>query len=157
MSITVDWILVADRSTAKIFQGPPAPNDHFAMRVAFEHPDGRLHRQDLESDEPGRIILAGGSRTAPEEHEGAKHREARKFATVLCKYFDEACKKDEFDRLVVVAPPFFLGILRDHFSGPVKSRILCEIDQELTPLSDSQIQPRLAAILEKHPAKPKKH
>lgn len=154
MTTKVDWMLVADRSKAKIYQGPPDPNDHFAMRVAFEHPEGRLHRHDMESDEPGRITLAGGSRTAAEEHEGTEHREARKFATKLCTYLDAACKSGDFDRLVVVAPPFFLGVLRDHFSGPVKSRILCEIDQELTPLSDSQIQPRLVAILEKHSGKP---
>lgn len=148
MTTTVDWMLVADRSQAKIYQGPPGPNNHFAMHVAFEHPEGRLRRQDMESDEPGRITLAGGSRTATEEHEGPEHREARKFATKLCSYLDGACKKHDFDRLVVIAPPFFLGVLRDHFTGPVKSRILCEIDLDLAPLTDPQIHPRLAAILE---------
>ena len=147
MSITVDWFLVADRSGARIFQGPPDKNGHFSLHATFEHPEGRLQRQELESDQPGRICLPGKIRTSPETHEDPEHREARKFAAELCTYLDSACQKGQFDRLVVVAPPFFLGVLRDHLTSQLKLRIACELGQELTPLSDSQLYPRLTAIL----------
>lgn len=143
---TVDWVLVADRSRARIYETTSTKRS-LSQLISFDHVEGRLHRQDMESDQEGRLCLPGGAGASPEPREDAKHREARRFASELCDYLDAACRKDQFDQLIVVAPPFFLGVLRHHLPTNLKSRITCEYDQELLPLSDAQILVRLEAMI----------
>ena len=144
---TIDWIIVADRSRARIFQSPADPIGHFPVHATFEHEAGRLHRQDMESDVPGRISLPGKNRTSAEPHEAPEHREARKFASELCDYLDRACGENYFDRLMIVAPPMFLGILREHLTPRLRTHLAGEFHKELAQLSDSQIQSRLQEVL----------
>lgn len=147
MATIVDWFLVADRSRAKIYQGPPDRNGHFSVEHVFEHPEGRLRRQEMESDEPGRISLVGKSRTVPETHEDPEHREARRFAGELCTYLESARREGQFDRLNIVAPPFFLGVLRGHLTPELRARIAGELSQEWTTLTDPQVYDRLSTLL----------
>lgn len=151
MAISVDWILVADRSRARIFTTPQDETGHFPTRVTFIHEEGRLQRHEMESDSPGRVYHPGGSRSGVDPHEDAEHRESRKFATQLSAYLDKAAQEHQFDRLIVVAPPAFLGVLRDHWTLPVHTRITQEIHKELAGLGDSQLQKRLVEILNEVP------
>ena len=152
MATTVDWVLVADRSRARIFKTPTDQKGHFPLHATFAHEEGRLQRHEMESDSPGRVYRQGGSRSGVDPHEDPEHRESRKFAAELSVYLDKACQEHQFDRLIVVAPPTFLGILRDHWTVPVQACIAHEIHKELAGLSDSHVQTRLADILTEVPA-----
>lgn len=147
MSEAVVWILVADRSRARILHAIRDRKGPFSTLASFVHEEGRLQRHEMESDSPGQAYRAGGARSVVEPHEDPEHRHARVFAAELTDHLDRAGQENRFDQLVVIAPPGFLGVLREQWTARIKSRITQEFDKELAGLNDAQLQSRLAEML----------
>lgn len=152
MNPSVDWVLVADRSRARLYHVLPEKQRPFPVLKAFVHEAGRLLRHEVESDIPGRIYHPGGARSLVEPHEDVEHRESRKFAAEINDYLEQACRERRFDRLIVVAPPDFLGVLREERPASVQKCVIHEVGKELAGLSDAQLQERLDDILATVPA-----
>lgn len=152
MAVTVDWILVADRARARVFHALLDAQGPFPVLAVLVHAAGRLQRHEMESDSPGTVMHPSGVLSGIEPHEDVAHRESRKFAAQICEHLDRACLENRFDRLIVVAPPDFLGVLREQWTARIQSRIAYELHKELAGFSDTQIQPRLVEILEAVPA-----
>lgn len=144
---TIDWILVADRSRARLLHVLPQGARPWPTLASFIHAAGKLNRQDRETDVPGRMQLPGGPRAAVEPHEDPEHAEARRFAAQLAAHLDRARQEGRFDRLIVVAAPMFLGVLRESWPPPLRSRIALEVDRNLAGLSDSVLQVRLSSLV----------
>ena len=142
------WILIADGARARIVlnDGPgrgikPGPDKEFEGVNA--------PNRDIVSDRPGRAFNSSGSggrhgmepRTDPHEHE------QRSFHHRIAAYLDEAAKRGDFDRLVVVAPPKALGNLRTELSGPTRAKIVGEINKDLTHVSIRDLASYLGSVL----------
>lgn len=84
------------------------------------------------SDQPGRAFASTGSiRSAVEQtdfHQIGKDRFAAEAAELLGKL----AASGDFEELIIVAPPRTLAELRKHYDKPVSSRIVAEIDKDLT-------------------------
>jgi protein required for attachment to host cells len=133
-------IVVADRAEA-VFYDATSLRTRPKEVARISDPDARLHDRDLVSDRPGRSYESyGGARHAIERENDPRHREAVRFARRIARRLDEARRKDEFEQLVVVAGPPFLGLLREEFSRPTKARVVQEIRKDLVhgPLEDLQ-------------------
>jgi protein required for attachment to host cells len=61
----------------------------------------------------------------------AKQQEAYGFAKALADRLDSARNKGEFSKLVLVAPPSFLGLLRDNLSKEVMAMVSNQVDKNL--------------------------
>ena len=132
-------IVVADRSEADIYELeqrdiPPQ------LVQRLEDPDARLHDRDLKSDRPGRVFdhaaAAGGRRGAVGHHATGGERsprkvEARRFARRIAEALDEARSENRYDRLVVIAPPAFLGLLREEMPAAVQAMLSAEVGKDL--------------------------
>ena len=124
-------ILVADQAEAIFYDSPSleaAPREvaHITDPVA------RLHDRDLVSDRPGRSYESvGGARHAIAREDDPRHQEAVRFARRIARRLDDARRRDEFERLVVVAGPPFLGLLREEMSRPTRARVAHEIRKDL--------------------------
>ena len=125
------WFLVAESSQAKLYEVEKrtAP---FVEVEAFDHPEGRLHERDLVSDRPG---SDGGSvgqgRRMIDNQVSAREQEAIRFASTLAARMDAARIAGKLEQLVLVAPPAFLGLLRDKLSKDVMARVSRQIDKNL--------------------------
>jgi len=125
------WFLVADSSRARLYEVEKrsAP---FVEVESFDHPEGRLHEGDLVSDRPG---SDGGSigqgRRVYDEQTSAREQEDIRFASTLAEHMAAARNAGDLERLVLVAPPAFLGLLRDKLSKEVMSRVSKQIDKNL--------------------------
>ena len=125
------WFLVADSSRAKLYdvEKRTAP---FVEIEDFVHPEGRLHEGDLVSDRPG---SDGGSigqgRHVLDDKVSARDQAGIRFAAELAERLDAARNAGELERLVLVAPPAFLGLLRDKLSKEVLARVSKQIDKNL--------------------------
>ena len=110
-------ILVADASRARLCSWNPTQSK-LQILEEFAHPESRLHSRDLVSDRPGRTQAGpGGGRAAMDQRSDAHKREAERFATELAARLQrEIGKSGPMTRLAVVAPPAFLGHLRNKFS-----------------------------------------
>jgi protein required for attachment to host cells len=97
------------------------------------------------TDRPGRTTASPGvARSAMEEvdwHYLAKERFAGELAEALYRH----AHANQFERLVIVAPPKILGNLRKAFHAEVADRIAAEIPKELTSHPVSEIERLIAA------------
>jgi protein required for attachment to host cells len=133
------WILVAESSRAKIFEQEAARGDLREMQ-AFDHAASRLNDSDLVSAPPGRTYDSNGmGRHAMEPDTDPKVNETHIFARILAQHLDKTLDKNHVKKLVVIAPPEFLGILRDSFSAHVSKMIAAEINKNLVKESAESI------------------
>jgi protein required for attachment to host cells len=70
----------------------------------------------------------------------AKDHEMTLFAKRLAARLEEGRNAGELERLVLIAPPRFLGQLRIQLSGPAADLVALAIDKELTTLTADKLQ-----------------
>ncbi len=81
---------------------------------------------------PGRSYESvGGQRHAIARENAPRQQEAVRFARRISRRLDEARRKGEFDELIVVAGPPFLGLMRREMSRPTRERVVHEIRKDL--------------------------
>ncbi|MEE4280489.1 MAG: host attachment protein [Pseudomonadales bacterium] len=125
------WVLAAESSRAKLYsaENRKAP----LLEIGdFVHPESRLHEGDLVSGQSG---SDGGSvgqgRHVLDNKTNARDAERAEFAGMLADRLEAARKEDVFNRVVLIAPPAFLGLLRDNLSDGVKELVTEQIDKNL--------------------------
>ena len=132
-------VVVADEISA-IFYDLEDPAKGLQPAGQLSDPRARLHDQELVSDRPGRVYdhapRQGGRRGATAhhgtggEHEAHKH-EVEIFARQLAHELETARRAHRFDRLVIMAGPKFLGVLRAALPDSVKATIAAEVPKDL--------------------------
>ncbi|HVW67853.1 MAG TPA: host attachment protein [Steroidobacteraceae bacterium] len=138
-------VVVADQSEARFYDvaGVRGP-----LRLAHRliDPAAHLHNRDMVSDKPGRVFdhasgagrrgsvahhATGGERT-PRKEEALSF--ARKIAADLARGVGA-----EFDRVVLMAGPAFLGLLREVLPKTVEAVVAAEVNKDLVHGSDADI------------------
>lgn len=132
------WILVADSARARILS---ASDPRVVSELAdYAHPQSRQHDRDLTSDQPGRSFDSSGQgRHAMEPEQSAHEHEADAFAAELAQALDEGRAAHRFQRLVLIAPPAFLGRVRHHLPKATAQTIATQIDKNLVQSSPDEV------------------
>jgi len=142
------WVVVADHTRARFFQmdSSSSPLEEFDTLV---HEEGRMHDREMTSDLPGKVKNPGGlgGGHAFEQETDPKKHEAEVFATQIVHSIELAHNTNRFDRLIVVADPSILGLIRQHMPNHVKTHISLELNKNLANLSAADIRAHLPAIL----------
>ncbi len=144
-------ILVADQAEAIFYDA--AALDKAPKEIGrISDPTAHLHDRDLVSDRPGRSYESvGGARHAIERENDPRHRQAVLFARRVARRLDEARRKDEFDGLVVVAGPPFLGLMREELPRLTRARVVHEIRKDLVHSPVAALREHLVAIADEVP------
>lgn len=97
-------------------------------------------------DEPGRTFDASGGagRSAYEETDFHQLEEDR-FAHETAELLKKRALKNEFESLIIVAPPRTLGELRKHYHKEVEKRLAGEIAKDLTGHPVEEIEKIISA------------
>lgn len=96
--------------------------------------------RDIKSDSPGRAFSSvGNGRSAMEEADFHQIEEDR-FAASTADLINKRALRNDFDSLIVVAPPRTLGELRKHYHKEVEKRLAAEIPKDLTGHPVDQIE-----------------
>jgi protein required for attachment to host cells len=144
------WILVSDSGGARLFSALLG-EDNWSLVKDFKHPEGREMSRDIRpSSPPGRMQQSkapGGRRTAMEPRTSPKEAEAERFAEHLANYLEDATARREFDSLVLVAPPHFLGMLRGALRRQSAHHLRATVDKDLSSLDVHDLRERLADIV----------
>lgn len=113
------------------------------------NPDGRLQDRELSTDAKGRWggpDRPGGKpmqdETSPSEHV------ARSFSKRIGAYLDKARAEDRFDRLCLVAPPKFLGLLRGDLTKEVEKRVMREVPKDLSWQKTRELEEQLSVLVQ---------
>lgn len=106
------YIVIGDATTARIF----SINDEDAVLELVRHlthPSSRLHPQEINTDQPGRVHKGmDRARSAMEPRTDAHITQVRLFAKEIGNALQVAYDHRHFDELAIIAPPRFLGLLR---------------------------------------------
>lgn len=134
------WIIVADSSRARFFAALH-PSEAMNELADMVHVEGRLHDRDNVSDRPGGI--AGGHGEGGHTFEAPtdlKHHEMAVFARQIAERLETSRVNHDFDKLVLVAPPAFLGTLRDALNDRLRDLVYDSIDKHLVTADESEIR-----------------
>jgi protein required for attachment to host cells len=144
MTAESTWIVVADAARARIFA---RDGEGLAPQpvTGFTHPDSREKARDIATDRPGRTN-DGTDAYMPgtDPQQAAKER----FATRLARWLEREAGRDNYSQLVLVAPPAFLGELRDALDDNTRERVVRSIDRNLSNIRDHELVPRLQRELD---------
>ena len=136
-------IVVADQAEA-IFYDAASLQARPTEVARISDPVAHLHEQDLVSDRPGRgHASVSGARYSMDLEGDPRKREAIRFAKRISRRLDEARRKGEFDELIVVAGPRFLGLMRGELSRPTRQRVVHEIHKDLVHSPVEQLRRHL--------------
>jgi len=136
------WVVVADRSRARIFsvETPRGPLTEIEDLV---HPESRAHDRDLTSDRPGR---SSDNHVLGTAH-GKVDQQAQEFAREIADRLENGRVGAQFERLVVVAAPDVLGLLRKTMNGPLLRTVCREVLKNLTQQRPADIRKLLPEYL----------
>ena len=143
------WIIAADESRARVLQVLDR-EQRLAEIDDLLNPAGRAQNRELETDaEPrfsghGGVGKSGASRTSgppsDPERQGAVEHSTRTFAKEVGRYLDQARNEHRYDQLVLVAPPKFLGVLREELHKEVEKLVAEELPKDLSWFNAREIE-----------------
>lgn len=142
------WVLVADGGRARLFELADFSDEDMVEVKAWANPEGRMAGRDLQANRPGRTHdIAGSHRHAMEPEVTPREKSNERFAHDLTDELERGRVEHRYDRLVLVAPPSFLGTLNGKLGKQVSERVAMRIDKDLTVLSPGEIRDHLPARL----------
>ncbi len=134
------WIVAADASRARIFEiGEGA--DALQEIEDLVNPEGRLTDHELRSDAKGRYFGKGehSQGHSAEPRVTPVQQEIGRFSRRVGTYLEKARSEHRFDHLWLIAPPKFLGLIRDNLGDEARKLVDEEIAKDLAGLSSHDI------------------
>lgn len=134
------WLLVADAAKARLFEIPKKGADLIAI-ACFTYPDGRSPGQHPEHGRQGRTQeSANSARHAIEPHTSLEEKHAMQFADLLRDAIRQGRMENKYEQLVLMAPPRFLGVLRDRLDEQSLKCVVAEVGSDLLALSPTELR-----------------
>lgn len=140
------WILVAESSRAIIYALESRIKPLQEVE-SLAHPEGRAREQDMTSDRPGRAFdtTGLGGRHAMGKEVDPKRHEAQVFAKRLAERLEQGRNHGDFEQLMLVASPAFLGLLRDSLNGQTAKLVSQSLDKNLVQAGEQSVREHLFA------------
>ena len=139
------FVVVADGKKMLFFRNE-GDSEFPKLEVERKREQEDLSDAEMKTDGPGRTFDASGGagRSAYEEvdfHQLEEDRFAQETAEMLKRW----ALRNDFESLIVVAPPRTLGELRKHYHKEVEKRLAGEIAKDLTGHPVEQIEKIITA------------
>ena len=132
------FVVVADGKKMLFFSNE-GDSDFPKLEVERKRETADAYDREQKTDAPGRTFdsSGGAGRSAYQEVDFHQLEEDR-FAAETAELLKQRALRNEFENLIIVAPPRTLGELRKHYHKEVEKRIAAEIPKDLTghPVAD---------------------
>ena len=99
--------------------------------------------RDQATDAPGRSISSVGSARSAMEPTDFHQLQEDRFAAEAAELLRKRALSNDFEALIVAAPPRTLGEMRKHYHKEVQLRLIGEVSKELTGMPLPQIEQAL--------------
>lgn len=136
------WIAIADGEHARFAQ--PDGDNRLRIVRSLDSASAHLRSRDLGSDRPGRSFE---SATTAHHAVGEKHDPHRlekdRFAHLVAEQLNEAAAGDEFDELLLVAPPHVMQELREVLDDRAKKLLVGTLEKDLVKTPDHELWPHV--------------
>ena len=137
--MTTTWILSANRSSASLFESDWLSKSIRRIRD-IPHPQGRLQNQEIDTDKLGRVFdsIGQGRHSTSPKQEPTEHI-AQQFALELAEVLNKGRLTHAYDKLILVAEPKFLGILRAALNKNTESLVTQTVNKELVDIKEEDL------------------
>jgi len=141
------WIVIADEAKARILSTSKSTEPLVEVQ-SLSSAEAHDKEQDLVSDKPGRGSNSSGQgKHAMNEKNTHKEQYAIRFAKQLSDLLEKNQQSKAYMKLIIVAAPRFLGLLRKELSKGVSELVSLEIDKDLTMMEPQAIREHLPQYL----------
>jgi protein required for attachment to host cells len=143
----VTWIIVGSRDEVRILE-MRRPDEELHDVLDLGNPTGVLKNKDITSDEPGRAFgnMRPGKHAYSSEQE-PRERLLQNFYREILRQVDTAFSHHRFTRLVLVAEPHLLGLIRSLLSEQVAHVVHAEVHKDVTYEGSREIRERVRAVM----------
>lgn len=133
------WIVVADSSRARIFY---AANRVKPLTTVAElnFPESHLREQDIYTDRPGRLSESASENRGAIEQPDIREQQQQAFAREICETLDAGRNQQRFAALMVIAPPGFLGALRQNMNHQLEKMVDKSVQKNLVNEEEARIR-----------------
>jgi protein required for attachment to host cells len=145
VAVDMHWVVVADAARAVIFESGPLLDGFFRVHQ-LAHPETHAKAADLVSGDRGRTE-ANGRRAAFDRHTDPHRATVDAFAREVAGVLRDGRVTNQYERLVLVAPPTFLGLVRAHLDEQTARRVVHAIPHEWTDVADFDLPARVRGAL----------
>lgn len=115
-----------------------APCAHWNFAAAHQR------SRDIGSDRPGRSFESGNAAHHSIAPKHDPHRlEEERFVTFVAEQLNQASAGDEFDQLLLVAPPRAMQELRDALHDGTKKKLIGMLEKDLVKTPDPDLWPHV--------------
>jgi len=142
------WIMVAHRAGARLYRHAPAAPAIELLRE-YDNPDGRKRDGDFDADRPGRADEGHGGlgRHAMRKKQTPTDHAAETFAKQLASELQQGRTARDFEEVMLVAAPAFLGRLRAAMDDATVAKISSSVAKDFASVGDHELRKRLAELL----------
>jgi protein required for attachment to host cells len=142
------WVLVANQAEARIYSADRVPGNLTLVETLI-HEEGAAHARDLTSDAPGRVHdRMGTTRHSMEPDTGVKEEGRRRFVKEMVGRLESAHFHGDFNRLVLLAAPAVLGVIRKTLSSKLTKAVIKEIPKDVIGQDLDKIKAQLQRSFE---------
>lgn len=134
--MSATWVVVTDSSKARFFS-LVSRTEPLQEMEGMVHAEGRMRDQDEVSDKQGGHGEGGHAFEAPTD---VKHHEAEIFARQIADKLEHGRVNHDYDKLILVAPPAFLGTLRQALNNHVQDLVSSSLDKNLVAENETAIR-----------------
>lgn len=147
MKRPTQWFLIADGAQARIVSQLERDQETGSRLddIIFDAEHKPLRK--IMADKPGRSFASSDARrSAMEYHSDPVREQKSRFAEMLAEQLEKHRAAADFDRLVIIAEPRMLGLLRDALPAPLKSVVNAEIAKDLSNLPAAELYTAIAGL-----------
>jgi len=133
------WLVVANSAKALFYRGV-GPQGGLEKFHEMQNDEARMQNQELETDRPGRVKTpAGRSQRGETDPRGQSIED---FSVSVADYLETSRNQNKFQKLTLVAPPSFLGSLRNRLDSATENLVIETVtknlvDQEVEAVQDN--------------------
>lgn len=133
------FVVVADGKKMLFFRNE-GDSEFPKLEVERKRETSDAPDRDQKTDAPGRTFASGGAGRSAYEEVDFHQLEEDRFAAETAELLRKRALRNDFESLIIVAPPKTLGELRKHYHKEVEKRLAGEIAKDLTGHPVSEIE-----------------
>ena len=132
------WYIIADGGRARFVER----DETGAYRTVLSFVAADMHKRsrDLGLDRPARVKeSANAARHAVEPRRDLHEAAKEDFIALVAEDIEAGHGRDQFDRLVLIAPPRVLTELKQKLSKPITKIVVSDLQKDLTKVPDHDL------------------
>lgn len=133
-------IVACSAADARLWRSTSRYGD-WQLITSLSNPSAGMSEAEFASDRPGRAFDSrGAGRHAMASPESGQQHEVAQFAAQLADLLNRSIAKGDFDHIVLIGAPRFLGYLRSELSDSAQRAIIVQASKNLTDFDAAVIK-----------------